>query len=213
MMYCDGRVGGIARFLVVDRSRFMRVPEDILKCVVFVLGSSDEQKFVYLGTGFLIACTSELHPPASYVYAVTARHVIRKAEHDGQGVYLCLNTKNGPAMRVKISSPWTFPDDEGCDLAVVPLTLPVDQFDYKYVSDKMLATESVISKHNIGVGDDLIISGLFANHAGKERILPIVRQGILAAMDDEPMADSASGLTYRAYLAEVRSIGGLLSPA
>ncbi len=54
-----------------------------------------------------------------------------------------------------------------------------------------------------------MIAGLFTEHYGNQQNLPIVRSGIIAAMPTEPLEDTTTGLEYYAYLAEVRSIGGL----
>ena len=73
----------------------------------------------------------------------------------------------------------------------------------------MFATEDVMKKHGIGIGDDLAMVGLFVRHVGVQRNMPIVRTGILAAIPTEPLRDSTTGLDYWAYIAEIRSIGGL----
>ena len=71
------------------------------------------------------------------------------------------------------------------------------------------ATEEVIQARGVGVGDDLIVVGLFSQHVGKSRNLPIVRSGHVASMPLEPFVDEDTGDLFNAYLAEVRSIGGL----
>jgi hypothetical protein len=54
-----------------------------------------------------------------------------------------------------------------------------------------------------------MIVGLFSSHYGRVSNRPIVRAGIIAAMPHEPLQDVGSGEYYDAYLAEVRSVGGL----
>ena len=56
-------------------------------------------------------------------------------------------------------------------------------------------------------GDDVFLTGLFANHLGRDRNLPIVRCGNLAAMPEEPVATEVGPM--EAFLIEARSIGGL----
>jgi hypothetical protein len=53
------------------------------------------------------------------------------------------------------------------------------------------------------------VIGLFSSHVGQRRNLPIVRSGNLASMPVEPLIDADTGYEFNAYLAEVRSIGGL----
>jgi hypothetical protein len=70
------------------------------------------------------------------------------------------------------------------------------------------ADETLQQPEGIGIGEELFITGLFTGHTGKQRNLPIIRSGIIAAMPGEPLRDD-SGDEYMAYLAEVRSLGGL----
>jgi hypothetical protein len=70
-------------------------------------------------------------------------------------------------------------------------------------------TDEVIESQKVGVGEDLFVVGLFSHHVGANRNLPIVRTGTIASMPLEPFIDQDSGEEFDAYLAEVRSIGGL----
>ena len=100
-----------------------------------------------------------------------------------------------------------YPEGEGVDLALVPLA-PPKPYQYKHVGIDSFATASVVEEEGIGVGDALVVPGLFTPRAGTKRNLPIVRRGNLAAMPEEPFVDDY-GQPYQAYLAELRSIGGL----
>lgn len=73
----------------------------------------------------------------------------------------------------------------------------------------MILTEELSRMDEIGVGDELQITGLFIHHRGSRRNVPVVRSGIISAMPDagEPVYTSRGEM--EAYLAEVRSIGGL----
>lgn len=51
--------------------------------------------------------------------------------------------------------------------------------------------------------------GLFTQRAGSHRNIPIVRTGVVASMPVEKIVDQNTGLAFDAYVAEVRSIGGL----
>jgi hypothetical protein len=75
----------------------------------------------------------------------------------------------------------------------------------------MIATDEVISTKGIGVGDDAFLTGLFENHVGRHRNIPIVRMGNIAAMPEEPVQTDFHGtlVSIDAYLLETRSIGGL----
>src|SRR5262249_26782791 len=73
----------------------------------------------------------------------------------------------------------------------------------------MFAGDRAIKAYKIGIGEDLFVTGLFTSHYGIDRNLPILRSGVLSAMPEEPLVDEATGAPYRAYLAEMRSLGGL----
>ncbi len=71
----------------------------------------------------------------------------------------------------------------------------------------MLVTPEVIQSRNIGLGDDVFLTGLFVHHAQTHRNIPIVRVGNISCMLEESV-QTADGL-FDAYLVEARSIGGL----
>jgi len=93
-------------------------------------------------------------------------------------------------------------------LAVLPFAPDTTTFEYKACDVSMLATESKLTEHLIGIGEEIAVSGLFVSRTGNKRNIPIVRFGNLAAMPVEKLPDK-KGLDYHAYLIEVRSIGGL----
>jgi hypothetical protein len=94
-------------------------------------------------------------------------------------------------------------------VAVLGEALTLDNYEYAYIPAEMFATDEIIQKNQIGIGDNLVIPGLFTQRQGTQRNLPIVRTGVIASMPDEPLQDPDTGLKYEGYLAEVRSIGGL----
>jgi hypothetical protein len=76
----------------------------------------------------------------------------------------------------------------------------------------MFLTDKIIEDKQIGTGDEVFITGLFAHAVGSDKNSPIVRMGNIAMMPSEPIRTS-EGL-MDAYLIEARSIGGLSgSPA
>ena len=76
----------------------------------------------------------------------------------------------------------------------------------------MAMTPRQIRDWSVGVGDDVLITGLFRSHVNTSRNIPIVRAGTIAAMPEEPVTTDLGAVN--AYLIESRSIGGLSgSPA
>jgi len=69
------------------------------------------------------------------------------------------------------------------------------------------ATPQIIQEKNLGVGDDTFMIGLFTEHPGRKRALPIVRNRNICMMPTEPIQVDEG--FAEAYLAEARSLGGL----
>jgi hypothetical protein len=208
LFYCDTRLYGQERFILGDpREALMRVPDDLLQCVGFLCVQSGE--WLYGGTGFFVRVMSEADPVnVWYGYFVTAKHCVLKAQEYGD-LHIRLNGRKGGFVNVRIAAPWIFPEDPSVDLAIIPFAPPLEVVEFRYAESTMLASDETVAQHSIGIGDDLVICGLFTKHYGKTKNLPIARFGNIAAMPFEPLPDRNTGLGYHAYLIEARSIGGL----
>jgi hypothetical protein len=99
------------------------------------------------------------------------------------------------------------PTDASVDVAVYPYAPPLETYDYKAVHVNTFLTGEIIQQKEIGVGDEVFVTGLFAHAAGSQRNLPIVRTGNIAMMPDEVIPTDSGNI--EAYLIEARSIGGL----
>jgi hypothetical protein len=80
-------------------------------------------------------------------------------------------------------------------------------FDYVAMPTTMFIDPEKTEEHVVTPGADVFLTGLFANHLGRRRNIPIMRCGNIAAMPDEPV-DTRLG-PMDALLIEARSIGGL----
>ena len=69
-------------------------------------------------------------------------------------------------------------------------------------------TEELMSRYQVGLGDEVFITGLFKHHYGESRNIPIVRTGNIASLTEEKVSTKKFG-AIDAYLIEARSIGGL----
>jgi hypothetical protein len=188
----------------------MRVRDNLTQCVCFLCVQKREQDRTMLhygGTAFFVSVPSNAASGGQYIYVVTAKHCIEKAKNSGD-LFLRINTQDGGVELIKMTSEWDYPDNEAVDLAVLREELP-DTCEFTSIPMEMLATDEVIQREQIGIGDNLVITGLFTQHYGTQRNLPIVRTGIIASMPHEPLQDENTGFDYEAFLAEVRSIGGL----
>ena len=185
----------------------MRVPDDILKCNVFLCVHTGKD-FEPGGTAYFVSVPSET-TAGLYAYLVTAKHCIIQAKQKYGDLFIRLNRRDGGLQLIRIDSDWIFPEDTSVDLAVLPIALDTANLDVKFVDKSLMATPEILDLHSIGIGDEVFISGLFTKHYGTKKNIPIVRSGIIAAMPDEPVQDRTTGLSYSAYLIEARSIDGL----
>ena len=77
------------------------------------------------------------------------------------------------------------------------------------IPEEIFATDKRIADYEIGLGDELVIVGLFTRFFGRTILTPIVRTGNIAMMPKEKLRGSLAFGEMEAYLAEGRSIGGL----
>ncbi|MGD0855326.1 MAG: hypothetical protein ABSA18_05925 [Dehalococcoidia bacterium] len=207
----DYRLGGIPAYrLVVGEDNLMQIPDEIRKCVVFVC-FKDIQGIKLAGTAFLVGVSIGEGASLIAPYFITAKHVIdgiRKASID-QKVYIRINLKNTGAQLVETPiERWLLhPSEPNVDVAVFNWVPPQEIFDYRFIPLEMSATQEIINKENIGVGDDIFLTGLFQNHYGSQRNIPIIRVGNIAAMPEEKVHTRKMG-DIDAYLIEARSLGG-----
>lgn len=188
----------------------MRVPDEITKCVGF-LYIETHRGARPIGTAFVIGVDHAHADGRVWTYFVTARHVIDAARaYSADGfVYLRMNRRSGGVAYFR-SGPdfWlTHEADPSVDVAVWGFAPPTDDIDYLVYPRNSVATESLLAADQVGVGDEVFITGLFVNHVGAERNLPIVRVGNIAGMPSEPVSTPLGAAD--AYLIEARSIGGL----
>lgn len=193
----------------------MRVPDEVRQCVVFVglpqTLKDGQQILSFKGTAFFIAIPSESIQGRSYIYLVTAGHVAMKLE--GSPFLVRANTKDGGSTLIRGDAVrwWYHPSDKSVDVAVIPWA-PPEQVEYKQIPVALFLSDEIIRSKSIGTGDEVFITGLFVQHTGSRRNVPIVRMGNIAMMPSEPLATALGDM--EGYLIEARSIGGLSgSPA
>jgi hypothetical protein len=210
--YYDYRLGGVPQAVYGEPSELMRIPETILDCVAFLVtkesGTEVEEKRCR-GTAFFISVPSKVSKGITYPYLVTAKHCVAKIKKEKSELYLRLNRHDDRSEDIRISAPWFMSDDPSVDLAVMPCAPNSAKYKYRTLDHTMLGNAAKIEELNIGIGDEIVVSGLFTRRSGREKSIPIVRFGNISAMPSEPIPDSETGLDFHAYLAEVRSIGGL----
>ncbi len=198
----DVRLARTPRYYLLPQDDIcMRVPETVRKCVL-TLGCEDEatKEIVYCGTAFIVKIPGELQRwNASYL--LTAKHWTQSKR-----TVFRANTADGSAVEIDATgAKWYFHPDPTVDLAVIPfLPSPGLNLDIRSVPEIMFLTSDDISKHRIGPGDEVFMTGLFTAVKGHTRNLPIVRMGNVALFPGEQV--EWDGNFIDAYLVESRSI-------
>jgi len=187
----------------------MLIPEEMKKCVVFVAMEKNSGGKQMMGTAFLVGRHLE-GTDRSEVYLVTAKHVIDEIrKHSAYKVFLRVNLRQGGwAWYETPLEDWlSHPDEDQVDVSVLPF--PCNELvDIIFLPLAVFATKDTIGREGIGIGDEVFLIGLFSQHYGSERNIPIARVGNIAAMPEEKVATTGWG-DMEAYLVEARSIGGI----
>jgi len=210
--YIDYRLGGMARYSLPPRKDInMRVPDEVLKCVVF-LGVEHGVSVKWVGTGFLVSLEEKKGEDTfRFTYLVTANHVAD--DLDGVPFKIRANRKSGEAVEIAANEygdlVWhRHPKGESVDVAVCWWQMPSRDLDLLSIPTGMFLTREIAEKTNVGPGDEVSITGLFTKIKGQSKNLPIVRIGNLAMVPHGPVVPSGVG-NIEAYLVEVKSLGGI----
>lgn len=192
------------------------------KCVVYVeVTGAGNPAPVTTGTAFIVLLPdARFGENKAFEYLVTNRHVAQPGielghPHDAVQVLIKSNLASPQAGKRAIIerlplggiTRWYFPQDDSVDLAVVPVTIDTNRYDLVPISTTTFATEEPMHDLAIGPGDSVFFTGLFTSVPGQERVQPIVRQGILAMMPDEPIVTTLNK-PGRLYLADAHAFHG-----
>ena len=209
----------------------MQVPDLHLNTTAFIcleeLGASGAIN-VPRATAFFVIDRSGKSPPHP-VWIVTGRHCIQEARASGRPMFVRVNTAT--TYRDLPTSPDDWHESDDADVAValwkpqhvaggteMPTitSIPLDQFipsDYRYRGAKDFPIPGPLAEKGqmVKVGHELFFVGLFSQHAGKAKNLPIARFGAIARLPVEPVSvkrSDGSTESIHGYLVEMRSWGG-----
>lgn len=101
---------------------------------------------------------------------------------------------------------WISHSDKTVDVSAISARLDRSH-DHLTIEYSNFADKSTFINDEISPGDEIFITGLFKHHIGEDKNIPIIRVGNLAAMNEVNVTTQLGNID--AYLAEVRSIGGL----
>ena len=190
----------------------MRIPDRLLKCVGFVSRYEPDieggSHIRFGGTAFIVGVLMEGN--VGLAHLVTARHVANAIE-PGETV-IAMNDKDGMPLFLRTGpQKWFYhpTEKDSVDVAVMPFGSPrFKEYDIEWIPEEIFATDKRIAEFEIGLGDELVIIGLFTRFYGQAELTPLVRTGNIAMMsgDKLPIRDFGE---MEAYLVEGRSIGGL----
>ena len=177
------------------------------------VGATSEK---FVGTGFVVADQDPRLPKDTHFdYLVTNRHVAECWDENGKArdvlaVDLRINLKDGGSETARLNRTgavhWYFPTDDSVDLAVT-IIAPSPAVENLGVPLEMFFTKDSFTSYNVGEGAKIILSGYFVQIPGVRRIQPIIREGILAMIPDEPIQTTTSRLGT-VYLADTHVFGG-----
>jgi hypothetical protein len=197
--------------------RLMRVPDSMLRCVVF-LYFKRQGEMLPAGTAgwfaYPLPGLEDRHTGPGVL--MTAQHVIdgiKAASTDDEKVHIRVNTKDDHTKFVESEiGEWFQPDSE-VDVSILTTASdrlvadPTLVFGAWFLGQNVARAETIRTE-GIGIGDEVFTVGLFHRHAGKDRNEPIIRVGNIASLPVGPVP-LGHGREAEAILVEARSIGGL----
>jgi hypothetical protein len=166
------------------------------------------------GTALLAGRQSRVNEGGYYRYIITAKHVIDnilKYSSD-ENIHPRFNNKGGGTeiFKIPLSSWRSHPTDQSVDLVSLEFNENTINLDHLFLPLEYSMNNEAKEEHELGLGDEVFITGLFKPLTVAKRDISVVRSGIISAMPEErvPVRWSPTG-DIEAYLIEARSIGGL----
>jgi hypothetical protein len=158
------------------------------RTVFYLFGHPDNQFVPHdrpIGTGFFVGVRSNVRHLTWHVYAVSNRHVVEVAP------FIRINTKVGPTRVIQLQyDDWNLSATN--DLAAADVT-DLLAFDHdtllwadeiSWIDEVSFLGERPIPVHQVGIGDDTFMVGLFDDHRTSPRNTPVGRFGNVAAIPD-----------------------------
>jgi hypothetical protein len=184
----------------------MRLDDGIQKNVVF-LGVLERGIFRAKATAFFASVTTAR---GAVLYLVTAEHVVTKLiERGHKQLFAKTSDESNVTLEVPVEHWFFHPEANSkvADVAVAQLAADPQAFCFTPAAVERFITARHFANREFGVGDEIAVIGLFRNHHGREKNVPVVRCGNLAALPANPVRSKWG--EFEAYLIELRSLGGL----
>lgn len=191
------------------------IPPHYLNSVISIeIESKGMSQKSSIATGFLVGNpTGESNEkgPLYRLFIVTNRHVYQnqKTKEFLREVFFRFNTLDNKSHYFKVNllkddgNPlWLMHKDEKVDLAILPINATAindAKIKYYFFQGNDLFYAKDFSTKNISTGDGLFVLGFPMRISGKARNFVIVRQGIMARVDEEVLEDGFFYIDASAY--------------
>lgn len=212
----------------------MPIPNQFLDCSIYIYPSSvAAQQGTNVGASGFIVSTEEEQPR---YFAVTNAHVLEGFSSQGStDAALRINKKDGSVEIVETTINDWLKHQDGDDIAIHQV-MPASDWKFthfgenvflrpEYLHDQIsldTAPTSIIAHtktedleqwqevHKLGVGDDVVVIGRYAQHPGRDRNIPAVRFGHISMIPIDPVEQpDRGGFMQQSLLVECQSISGL----
>jgi hypothetical protein len=197
-------------WLLRRKEQHLAIREVFRKNAVFI-GAWQDGQFIPKATGFVVSVQEGQY---TFPYVVTAEHVVVGLQGRGYDApYIRMNRVDGSMAAIETYyDDWHFhPEptaDVRTDVAVCLQSLDRCEVIYSHTPLDAFITPDLIERFEVGIGTEIAVIGLFTSHHGRDKNIPVVRMGNIAAMPEEPIKTKYAGF-IDAYLVEARSISGL----
>lgn len=195
------------------------IPPAYLNSVVSIgvekKNDKNEPEFKSLATGFLIGKAigekNEQGQQSYKLFLVTNRHVFynNKNKEYVKEVLFRFNTTESKSHHFKVSllntngtATWSMHGNEKVDLAVLPINadaMTEAKIDFYFFRENDLFFAKDFGTKNISTGDGLFVLGFPMSISGKAKNFVIVRQGIIARVDEEVIGEGFYYIDASAY--------------
>lgn len=160
------------------------------------------------GTGFVVGRPWKSDPNRGHFYAVTNWHVAVKLG----ACILRLNTPDGKSRQIETEPHEWYFIPNGDDVAICDITdynPELSEGALTFIHEDVFVTQDIIKVHDIGMGDEAFMVGLFVDHPGKEQNVPLARFGNLSRLASaQSPVEQPNDQARPSHLVDMRSRGG-----
>lgn len=201
--------------IIFGRCFSQAIPSEFKKTVVFIFIRDGNDSIVPNGTGFFVSKPFPSDSTMSFIYLVTAKHVIQDSKTNKffNEIYIRINKKksNFDTIPLKLIMPdgVAFEAEKDIDLAVIPLAPDIIKYDYGPVPEELLfKTRSEFDSSYVKVGTNIFYCGLFSPYLGYNSNSPIVRFGRISLLPTEEILWDNADAKQDLFLVETTTYGG-----